>query len=48
MFTMLAGTAHCELTDPGDGPIGNFYVTESTDLDIQWIDLDQTEFEIHK
>lgn len=48
MFTMLAGTVHCELTDPGDAPIGTFYVTESTDLDIQWIDLDQTEFEIQK
>ncbi len=44
MFTMLPGTVHCELTLPGEGSIGSFYVTEPRDLDIIWIDLAASDF----
>ncbi|RKP48935.1 hypothetical protein D7Z26_21505 [Cohnella endophytica] len=46
MFTMLAGTLHCEFTIPGDKAIGPFYVTESRDLPIEWIDLNRHSFEL--
>lgn len=46
MFTMLAGTLHCEVTDTSEKPIGAFYVTEPRDLDMIWTDLQATEFTI--
>ncbi len=48
MFTMLPGTVHCELTDPGEEPVGTFFVTEPRDLDVQWIDLELTGFNLKK
>ena len=42
MFTMPAGVVHCEATLPGAGAIGCFFVTESRDLTVQWVDLAQT------
>lgn len=50
MFTMLAGTVHCELTDVSSKnaskPFGVFYVTESRDLPITWVDLEHTEVKV--
>ena len=46
MFTMLKGTVHCEATMPGPGKIGCFYVTESSDLNVNWVDLENTEIVI--
>lgn len=46
MFTMLAGTVHCEVTVPGGEPVGCFYVTESRDLPITWVDLEQCRIEV--
>jgi hypothetical protein len=44
MFTMRAGTVHCEVTVPSDAPVGCFYVTEARDLPIDWVDLPLTRF----
>jgi hypothetical protein len=46
MFTMLKGTLHCEVTVESDAPIGCFYVTESCDLPITWVDLERTQFQL--
>jgi len=46
MFTMLRGTLHCEVTNPGTGKIGCFFVTESRDLNMDWGDLENNEIAI--
>lgn len=46
MFTMLSGTVHCELSEPGDGEIGCFFVTESANLNMDWIDLQKSDIMI--
>lgn len=38
-FTMLANTPHCEVTSPGAGNPPCFYVTESSELPLNLIDL---------
>lgn len=42
MFTVLGSTVHCEVTVAGEGEIGCFFVTESRDLPVTWIDLEKT------
>jgi hypothetical protein len=46
MFTMLGGTVHCEFTISGSEKIGCFFVTESRDLPIAWVDLEKTRIEL--
>lgn len=46
MFTMLKDTIHCELTVPGEGKLGCFYVTEPRDLTVEWVDLDNSFIEV--
>lgn len=41
VFTVLAGTVHCEVAAPGDGAVPYIFVTEPRDLPITWIDLEQ-------
>lgn len=48
MFTMLKGTVHCEATIPGPGKIGAFFVTEGSELNVDWIDLELTDIIIQR
>ena len=46
MFTVLGGTVHCEVTRPGTGDVGAFFVTEGDELNVDWVDLAHTEIVI--
>ncbi len=48
MFTVLGGTVHCEVTKPGEGEIGCFFVTESRDLPVISVDLEKTMIDVEQ
>jgi len=47
LFTMLAFTPHCEITEPIDKPNPCFFVTEPAKLPQNFIDYNDYEFEIN-